>query len=567
MITIGIDIGTTTISGAVLEISGTAARLLHAENIPNDSFLPPDVPGARIQDAERILSLAKGLLDRLLDFCCRSGPSEISASTGIDGGPGETPAAIGLTGPGEISAAIGLTRPGEIPAAIGLTGQMHGIVYTDCAGRPLSPLYTWQDQRGETVREQILGKTGISVPGGYGFATHYYNMIHGLVPEGTVSLCTIMDLFGMRLTGNSRPLMHSSNAASLGLFHPGRNHYLKESMESLFGKAEVSATGGSGASSFIPDFSEEIREIGHYHRNPDISSCRDSQVSVSCHGIPVTNNCDDIKITSSCRSIPVTCAIGDNQAGVLASVGTAPGTPLVNFGTGGQVSLLTTRYSELPGIETRPFLPGLYLMAGSSLCGGRAYAILERFFRSYAAAAKAQEKPQYAAAAGAPEKPQYELMNALAEKALQEETSLSVSPLFCGTREDPSVRGSVTGISENNFTPGALILGTLRGMTDELYGYYSKMTSSQPDLIPTDQSSPDPVYPDHGKLDQIKPDWVRPGQSNPDRVVGSGNGLRKNPVLQKLVAELFGAPLELSPFEEEAACGAAISAAIALTKD
>ena len=538
MITIGIDIGTTTISGAVLAISEDAARLLHAENIPNDSFLPPDVPGARIQDAERILSLAKGLLDRLLDFCCRSGPSEISASTGIDGGPGETPAAIGLTGPGEISAAIGLTRPGEIPAAIGLTGQMHGIVYTDCAGRPLSPLYTWQDQRGETVREQILEKTGISVPGGYGFATHYYNMIHGLVPKGAVSLCTIMDLFGMRLTGNSRPLMHSSNAASLGLFHPGRNHYLKESMESLFGKAEVSATGGSGTSSFIPDFSEEIREIGHYRWNPDISSC---------------------------RSIPVTCAIGDNQAGVLASVGTAPGTPLVNFGTGGQVSLLTTRYSELPGIETRPFLPGLYLMAGSSLCGGRAYAILERFFRSYAAAAGAQKKPQYAAAAGAPEKPQYELMNALAEKALQEKAAaqlcreketagsstgsstgssigsssefLSVSPLFCGTREDPSVRGSVTGISENNFTPGALILGTLRGMTDELYGYYSKMTSSQPDRI------------------------------KPDRVVGSGNGLRKNPVLQKLVAELFGAPLELSPFEEEAACGAAISAAMALTKD
>ena len=528
MITIGIDIGTTTISGAVLEISGAAhpaagpasgfevnstagctshpaaapaARLLHAENIPNDSFLPPDVPGARVQDAERILSLAKELLDRLLDFCCRNGHSEISASTGIDGGTGET------------------------PAAIGLTGQMHGIVYTDCAGRPLSPLYTWQDQRGETVREQILGKTGISVPGGYGFATHYYNMIHGLVPEGTVSFCTIMDLFGMHLTGNSRPLMHSSNAASLGLFHPSRNQFLKESLKTLFGNAAESAAGGSGASSFIPDFSEEIRVIGHYHRNPDISSCRDSQVSVSCHGIPVTNNCDDIKITSSFRSIPVTCAIGDNQAGVLASVGTAPGTPLVNFGTGGQVSLLTTRYSELPGIETRPFLPGLYLMAGSSLCGGRAYAILERFFRSYAAAA------------GASGKPQYELMNALAEKALQEETSLSVSPLFCGTREDPSVRGSVTGISENNFTPGALILGTLRGMADELYGYYSKMTSSQPDRI------------------------------KPDRVVGSGNGLRKNPVLQKLVAERFGAPLELSPFEEEAACGAAISAAMALTKD
>ena len=207
---------------------------------------------------------------------------------------------------------------------------------------------------------------------------------------------------------------------------------------------------------------------------------------------------------------------------------------MVNFGTGGQVSLLTDRCSDLPGIETRPFLPGLYLMAGSSLCGGRAYAILEQFFRSYAADA------------GAPDEPQYALMNALAEKALQREAagpetraqgadgSLSVSPLFCGTRVDPSLRGSVTGISENNFTPGALILGTLRGMADELYGYYSEMASLFPDRV------------------------------RPDRVIGSGNGLRKNPVLQKLVAGRFGAPLELSPFEEEAACGAAISAAMGL---
>ena len=31
---------------------------------------------------------------------------------------------------------------------IGLTGQMHGILYVDKAGRCVSPLYTWQDGRG-----------------------------------------------------------------------------------------------------------------------------------------------------------------------------------------------------------------------------------------------------------------------------------------------------------------------------------------------------------------------------------------------------------------------------------
>ena len=33
-------------------------------------------------------------------------------------------------------------------AVIGITGQMHGIVYTDCNGMAISPLYTWQDGRG-----------------------------------------------------------------------------------------------------------------------------------------------------------------------------------------------------------------------------------------------------------------------------------------------------------------------------------------------------------------------------------------------------------------------------------
>ena len=472
MITIGIDFGTTTISGSVLDIqvsgSETAVQrhpvfqpqLLYASTVPNDSFLPPDVPGARIQNTEKILSLGQNLLEKLLAFC--------EAETS------------------------------EPPDAIGLTGQMHGIVYTDDAGRPLSPLYTWQDLRGGSVRDQILEKTGIPVPAGYGLATHYYNMTHGLVPEGAVSLCTIMDLAGMRLTGTCRPRMHMTTAASLGFFDTAKKEFMDEALAALFSASDGSGETGSGSDALIPEFSEEIQVIGSF------------------------------------RGIPVTCAIGDNQAGVLASIGTALGIPLVNFGTGGQVSLLSDRYSELPGIETRPFLPGFYLMAGSSLCGGRAYAILERFFRSYAADA------------GAPEEPQYALMNVLAEKALQQEAAeppgstqepgdlLSVSPLFCGTRMDPSLRGSVTGISDTNFTPGALILGTLRGMADELYGYYSEMVSLFPNRV------------------------------RPDRVVGSGNGLRKNPVLHKLVAERFGAPLELSPFEEEAACGAAISAAMGI---
>ena len=42
-------------------------------------------------------------------------------------------------------------------------------------------------------------------------------------------------------------------------------------------------------------------------------------------------------------------------------------------------------------------------------------------------------------------------------------------------------------------------------------------------------------------------------------MIGSGNGVRKNPVLREIVEEMFGAKLALAECEEEAATGAALS--------
>jgi sedoheptulokinase len=42
------------------------------------------------------------------------------------------------------------------------------------------------------------------------------------------------------------------------------------------------------------------------------------------------------------------------------------------------------------------------------------------------------------------------------------------------------------------------------------------------------------------------------------RLIGSGNGLRLNPALQDVFRGTFQLPLSLSPFMEEAACGAAM---------
>ena len=43
-------------------------------------------------------------------------------------------------------------------------------------------------------------------------------------------------------------------------------------------------------------------------------------------------------------------------------------------------------------------------------------------------------------------------------------------------------------------------------------------------------------------------------------LTASGNGAKRNPALQSILAQTFGLPLTLSPYDEEAARGAAIFA-------
>ena len=99
----GIDIGTTTISGVVLDTE--AKKVLKTKTIQNGSFIKAEHEWEQIQDVSVIRTKACALLDELLE---------------------EFPDVEG----------------------IGLTGQMHGIVYLDNEGECVSPLYTWQDGRG-----------------------------------------------------------------------------------------------------------------------------------------------------------------------------------------------------------------------------------------------------------------------------------------------------------------------------------------------------------------------------------------------------------------------------------
>lgn len=438
MKSIGIDIGTTSIS---LVLAGFPdGMLIQAVTLPNDTFLPSARPWERLQDPAAILAKVLPALEGLLSAC------------------------------------------GDV-AAIGLTGQMHGILYLDRDGRAVSPLYTWQDGRGnlpdydhgKSVCSYLDEAYGVKLSTGYGLATHLYNLKKGLVPAEAVSLCTIADYVGMALTGRSAPLLHISQAASLGLYDCKANSFMRD----IEKKCGISPD-------FLPDVTKEALPLGTF------------------------------------RGIPVCVSIGDNQASFLGSVGKDGDCALVNVGTGSQISVLSHTCFQGKGIEARPFTADSYLLVGAALCGGSAYAALERFFR------------EYAVAAGGADKPQYDVMRELLDRQEDTDESWTVRTAFLGTRENPRETGSVSGIRLDNFRPAALIRGVLDGMAQELYGLY-RVIRAETGLSPA-------------------------------RLTASGNGVRRNPALRDILRARFGMPLAVVAHREEAAYGAAAAAVSMLSE-
>ena len=300
---------------------------------------------------------------------------------------------------------------------------MHGILYVDHAGIAVSPLMNWQDKRAErlwdgqqTYCDHIRELTGEKIAPGYGLATHFYNMKNGLVPEKAYSFCSIMDYVGMRLTNRNRPLMHTSVAASFGLF----DHTNK-----CFNSLALTALGMTDL--ILPEITEDFSLCGHF------------------------------------KGIPVAVAIGDNQASFLGSMKNLGSSVLVNIGTGSQISAVTTQTTASEALEIRPLVKNKNIICGSALCGGASYALLENFFRAYVAALS-QPIPRQEPGS------QYATMNRLASEAYHaHQTPLTVNTYFQGQRHNPTSTGSILGITTENFTPGQLILGFLYGMCRELY--------------------------------------------------------------------------------------------------
>lgn len=364
--------------------------------------------------------------------------------------------------------------------SIGITGQMHGILYVDESGQPASPLYTWQDRRadlltiqGESLEEYAESKLGYGLTSGFGLATHVYNQQNGLVPAKASKIKTIEDFVADTLIRENSSITHATNAASLGLFNIEKNNFDERALEKL-----------NIDQNLLPEIESKVTVVGAY------------------------------------KGIPVTLSVGDNQAGFAGAIKEQGSTVFINVGTSAQVSLLTEKRMKISkSIEVRPYLDGKYLMVGSSLCGGCAYKLLENFFRMYVEAAGCRE-----------EKPQFEIMDSIIRSMEPDQDVLRVSTLFAGTRDNVGIRGTISNISLNNFTPGNLIYGFIEGIVTELFDMYKTM--------------------------------LQYSTFTPAMMAISGNAIRKSEVMQEITEKTFSLPLKVARFEEEAAVGVALISAV-----
>ncbi|MGH7199892.1 MAG: FGGY-family carbohydrate kinase, partial [Planctomycetaceae bacterium] len=122
----------------------------------------------------------------------------------------------------------------------------------------------------------------------------------------------------------------------------------------------------------------------------------------------------------------------------------------------------------------------------------------------------------------------YERLTALATPLPPDNEGLVCEPLWRGTRRQPHATGTFRGVRFENFTPGHVARAVLTGIAAGLHSFYESAGESRPASV--------------------------------ERIIGSGNGLRKNPLLRDILSQTFGLPVVLPAHHEEAAFGTALLA-------
>ncbi|MCA9033699.1 MAG: hypothetical protein KDA91_01155 [Planctomycetaceae bacterium] len=454
---LGLDIGTTSISGVLISEAG---ELLSSETVTHHAAVEGQPADVSEQSPIAIMNAAVETLRRL----------------------------AGTAGSHQI-------------VGIGLTGQMHSTVLLDSHLNTIGNVITWQDRRslrpepsGNTLLSQLqanattaaMVNTGCRLSAGYLGTTLYALKELGQWPVETAKVSFVADWMVSQLTGQP-PVTDRSHAASSGLF---------DLVEDRWSPSLLIAANIKG------DLLPEVRDSG-----VAVGILNDALAART--GLPA--------------GIPVCNAIGDNQASVLSCLPDDPQTLLINIGTGGQIVWRSENFLRLDVLDTR-YLPadtsagaGRFMMVGAGLCGGDSLAWVNRTIRKWLNAFGYEWTDE-------------QIWDSLHEqmKAIPTNNGLTCTPFFRGTRQNPALRGTFTGIDNDNFTPAQVAAGVLNGIAQSMFDVYAEAGRHE-------------VYP-------------------VQEIVMSGNGARRNPRLVEAVERCFGVPVRVAQHPEEAATGASMLA-------
>jgi sedoheptulokinase len=222
------------------------------------------------------------------------------------------------------------------------------------------------------------------------------------------------------------------------------------------------------------------------------------------------------KIIGIRQGIPVYTSIGDYQA-ALYSCHIDQDTLSINIGTGAQVSLLSNTPIYSDKYETRPFFDNHYLNCISGLPGGRAIKVFENFIGETIKIFLGHTS-------------NCDVLKTLDSLTTDtsEKTGLICYPNFFPDEPSASESGFLN-VNADNFSIVALYHALLEGMVRE----YSKAFM---------------LLKDSSDRRTIK------------KIILSGGIARKSKTIRKLINIYFGCRPTISPYEEDAAVGAALMA-------
>lgn len=220
------------------------------------------------------------------------------------------------------------------------------------------------------------------------------------------------------------------------------------------------------------------------------------------------------------EGVPVGNALGDNQASLYGSLTDPDNQVALTIGTGAQLSVVaspseTELTSHHGAFEFRPYVGDRYIAVAASLSGGRALVALARALEGFIKDLGLNDAVTSES-----------IQNAMHRLGLEKiSTDLRAHASLSGERHSPLLRGGFTNLSFDNFTIGDMTAALCRGLVTSLR-----------DSLPTALLS------------------------SRTEVVGSGNAIRRSPLVQQIIRESFACGLKLQEGTELTACGAALVA-------